>query len=279
MAMAEPLSRLSPGEAPAKRPRAEAGIAVDCRDVSMRFITERRTVTALEDVSFSVESGGFMSLLGPSGCGKSTLLRLVADLLAPTSGTITVLGRTPREARLDRALGFVFQDVALLPWRTALENVALPLEVGGHRGLPAGAPTPRELLRLVGLEGWEGSFPHELSGGMRQRVSIARALLGGPRILLMDEPFGALDEITRDRLNEELRRIWLQTGTTILFVTHSVYEAIYLGETVLVLAANPGRVRAAVEIDLPRERALAIRETEPFNRIAAKLRGLLAGEA
>jgi NitT/TauT family transport system ATP-binding protein len=279
MAMAEPLSRLSPGEAPAKRPRAEAGIAVDCRDVSMRFITERRTVTALEDVSFSVESGGFMSLLGPSGCGKSTLLRLVADLLAPTSGTITVLGRTPREARLDRALGFVFQDAALLPWRTALENVALPLEVGGHRGLPAGAPTPRELLRLVGLEGWEGSFPHELSGGMRQRVSIARALLGGPRILLMDEPFGALDEITRDRLNEELRRIWLQTGTTILFVTHSVYEAIYLGETVLVRAANPGRVRAAVEIDLPRERALAIRETEPFNRIAAKLRGLLAGEA
>jgi NitT/TauT family transport system ATP-binding protein len=279
MAMAEPLSRLSPGEAPAKRPRAEAGIAVDCRDVSMRFITERRTVTALEDVSFSVESGGFMSLLGPSGCGKSTLLRLVADLLAPTSGTITVLGRTPREARLDRALGFVFQDAALLPWRTALENVALPLEVGGHRGLPAGAPTPRELLRLVGLEGWEGSFPHELSGGMRQRVSIARALLGGPRILLMDEPFGALDEITRDRLNEELRRIWLQTGTTILFVTHSVYEAIYLGETVLVLAANPGRVRAAVDIDLPRERALAIRETEPFNRIAAKLRGLLAGEA
>jgi NitT/TauT family transport system ATP-binding protein len=279
MAMAEPLSRLSPGEAPAKRPRAEAGIAVDCRDVSMRFITERRTVTALEDVSFSVEGGGFMSLLGPSGCGKSTLLRLVADLLAPTSGTITVLGRTPREARLDRALGFVFQDAALLPWRTALENVALPLEVGGHRGLPAGAPTPRELLRLVGLEGWEGSFPHELSGGMRQRVTIALATVGGPRILLMDEPFGALDEITRDRLNEELRRIWLQTGTTILFVTHSVYEAIYLGETVLVLAANPGRVRAAVEIDLPRERALAIRETEPFNRIAAKLRGLLAGEA
>jgi NitT/TauT family transport system ATP-binding protein len=279
MAMAEPLARLSPGEAPDKRPRAEAGIAVACRDVSMRFITERRTVTALEDVSFSVESGGFMSLLGPSGCGKSTLLRLVADLLAPTSGTITVLGRTPREARLDRALGFVFQDAALLPWRTALENVALPLEVGGHRGLPAGAPTPRELLRLVGLEGWEGSFPHELSGGMRQRVSIARALLGGPRILLMDEPFGALDEITRDRLNEELRRIWLQTGTTILFVTHSVYEAIFLGEAVLVLAANPGRVRATVEIDLPRERMLSIRETESFNRIAAKMRELLAGEA
>ncbi|MBW0004354.1 MAG: ABC transporter ATP-binding protein [Hyphomicrobiales bacterium] len=281
MAGPAPLARLSPGDAPSRRPRAEAEgeVAVACRNVSMRFITERRVVTALDDVSFSVESGGFLSLLGPSGCGKSTLLRLVADLLTPTSGEIAVLGRTPREARLDRALGFVFQDAALLPWRTALENVALPLEVGGHPGLPSGAPTPRDLLRLVGLEGWEGSFPHELSGGMRQRVSIARALLGGPRILLMDEPFGALDEITRDRLNEELRRIWLQTGTTILFVTHSVYEAIYLGETVLVLAANPGRVRATVEIDLPRERALSIRETEPFNRIAANLRGLLAGEA
>jgi len=275
MAMAEPLSRLSPGDAPAKRPRAEAGIAVDCRDVSMRFITERRTVTALEDVSFSVESGGFMSLLGPSGCGKSTLLRLVADLLAPTSGTITVLGRTPREARLDRALGFVFQDAALLPWRTALENVALPLEVGGHRGLPAGAPTPRELLRLVGLEGWEGSFPHELSGGMRQRVSIARALLGGPRILLMDEPFGALDEITRDRLNEELRRIWLETETTIMFVTHSVYEAMLLGEQVMVMSANPGRVRDIVPIDLPRDRDTSIRETEGFIKVAAHLRDLL----
>jgi NitT/TauT family transport system ATP-binding protein len=279
MAMAEPLTRVSVGEALDKRRVAEAESAVQCRNVSVRFITERRTVTALDDVSFSVETGGFMSLLGPSGCGKSTLLRVVADLLAPTSGSISVLGRTPHEARVDRALGFVFQDAALLPWRTALENVALPLEVGGRRGLPAGAPTPRELLRLVGLEGWEGSFPHELSGGMRQRVSIARALLGGPRLLLMDEPFGALDEITRDRLNEELRRIWLQTGTTILFVTHSVYEAIYLGETVLVLAANPGRVRATVEIDLPRERTLSIRETEPFNRIAAKMRELLAGEA
>jgi NitT/TauT family transport system ATP-binding protein len=275
MAMAEPLSRLSPGEAPAKRPRAEAGIAVDCRDVSMRFITERRTVTALEDVSFSVESGGFMSLLGPSGCGKSTLLRLVADLLAPTSGTITVLGRTPREARLDRALGFVFQDAALLPWRTALENVALPLEVGGHRGLPAGAPTPRELLRLVGLEGWEGSFPHELSGGMRQRVSIARALLGGPRILLMDEPFGALDEITRDRLNEELLRIWEETAVSILFVTHSIYEAAFLGQEVLMLAANPGRVREIVPIDFPSPRRLALRESPDFVRRVAHLRRVL----
>jgi len=236
-------------------------------------------VTALENISFSLRAGGFLCVLGPSGCGKSTLLRVVADLIAPSSGTVTVLGCTPRQARADRTLGFVFQDAALLPWRTVLENVELPLEVGRRRSLPKGAPTPRELLQLVGLECWEASFPHELSGGMRQRVSIARALLGGPRLLLMDEPFGALDEITRDRLNEELRRIWLETRTTILFVTHSVYEAIYLGETVLVLAANPGRVRASIEIDLSRDRALLIRETEPFNRIAARMRGLLGNEA
>jgi NitT/TauT family transport system ATP-binding protein len=274
MAGAEPLVRIASDEA---ADNADVG-AVVCQNVSVCFVSERRTVTALERISFSVEPGGFLCLLGPSGCGKSTLLRVVADLIAPTSGTLSVFGRTPRQARIDRALGFVFQDAALLPWRSALENVELPLEVGGRRSLPKGAPTPRELLQLVGLGGWETSLPHELSGGMRQRVAIARALLGGPRLLLMDEPFGALDEITRDRLNEELRRIWLETGTTILFVTHSVYEAIYLAETVLVLAANPGRVRAAIEIDLPRDRALSIRETEPFNRVAARTRGLLGTE-
>src|SRR5215467_9194799 len=274
MAAAEALARIAPGEVAG----AEQATAVVCQNVSVRFVSDRRIVTALDNISFSVEAGGFLCVLGPSGCGKSTLLRVVADLIDPSSGTLSVFGRTPRQARIDRALGFVFQDAALLPWRTALENVELPLEVGGRRSLLAGAPTPRELLRLVGLEGWEASFPHELSGGMRQRVAIARALLGGPRLLLMDEPFGALDEITRDRLNEELRRIWLETRTTILFVTHSVYEAIYLGETVLVLTANPGRVRASVEIDLSRDRALLIRETEPFNRIAAKTRGLLGGE-
>jgi NitT/TauT family transport system ATP-binding protein len=274
MAGAEPLVRIASDEA---TDNADVGSVV-CQNVSVCFVSERRTVTALERISFSVEPGGFLCLLGPSGCGKSTLLRVVADLIAPTSGTLSVFGRTPRQARIDRALGFVFQDAALLPWRSALENVELPLEVGGRRSLPKGAPTPRELLQLVGLGGWETSLPHELSGGMRQRVAIARALLGGPRLLLMDEPFGALDEITRDRLNEVLRRIWLETGTTILFVTHSVYEAIYLAETVLVLAANPGRVRATIEIDLPRDRALSIRETEPFNRVAARTRGLLGTE-
>ena len=261
--------------APARSPAAAEASAVSCRNVSMRFVTDRRTVTALENISFSVERGGFLSLLGPSGCGKSTLLRIVADLVTPTTGQVSVFGMSPQEARQKRSLGFVFQDAALLPWRTALQNVELPAEVGGFAGLPSGAPTPRELLKLVGLEGWEQNFPHELSGGMRQRVSIARALLGGPRLLLMDEPFGALDEITRDRLNEELRRIWQETGTTILFVTHSVYEAMFLGEEVLVMSANPGRVREIVRIDLPRDRDLSIRETEPFIRIAAKLRNLL----
>ncbi|WP_318987530.1 ABC transporter ATP-binding protein [Falsiroseomonas ponticola] len=249
--------------------------AVECRGVTVRFVTDRRTVTALRDVSMDVEAGGFLSLLGPSGCGKSTLLRVVADLVTPSTGHVSVFGMAPAAARAARTLGFVFQDAALLPWRTALQNVELPLEVGGKRDLPPTAPTPRELLKLVGLEGWENSYPHELSGGMRQRVSIARALLGGPRLLLMDEPFGALDEITRDRLNEELRRVWQETGTTILFVTHSVYEAVYLGEQVLVLAANPGRNAAHVSVDLPRDRDLTIRETPAFTSIVSGLRDAL----
>jgi NitT/TauT family transport system ATP-binding protein len=262
-------------------PAAAAGRAnaVSCQNVTVRFVTARRTVTALENVSFTVDRGGFLSLLGPSGCGKSTLLRVVADLIAPSSGAVSVFGMSPQEARRRRSLGFVFQEAALLPWRTALQNVELPIEVGGYAGLRPGDPTPRELLRLVGLDGWEQSYPHELSGGMRQRVSIARALLGGPRLLLMDEPFGALDEITRDRLNEELRRIWHETKTTILFVTHSVYEAMFLGEQVLVMSPNPGRVRDIVPIDLPRDRDLRVRETEPFVRIAARLRAILGRSA
>ena len=249
--------------------------AVDCRDLTVRFVTERRTVTALEKISFTLERGGFLSLLGASGCGKSTLLRVIADLLPASAGGVTVLGSTPEKARHDRALGFVFQDSALLPWRTALQNVELPLEVGCGKRQQSGA-TPRELLKLVGLEGWEQSFPHELSGGMRQRVSIARALVTSPRILLMDEPFGALDEITRDRLNEELRRIWRQTKTTILFVTHSVYESIFLGEQVLVLAPNPGRVRELMSVGLPADRDLSIRETTAFMDVAKRLRAMLA---
>jgi NitT/TauT family transport system ATP-binding protein len=256
---------------------AEAGAAaVECFDVTVRFVSERHAVTALERVSLTVEEGSFLTLLGPSGCGKSTLLRVIADIIQPSSGSVRVLGKTPAAARRNREIGFVFQDAALLPWRNALDNVRLPLEVGGgRRTLPPGSIGPEALLALVGLAGWEKALPHELSGGMRQRVSIARALLGGPRVLLMDEPFGALDEITRDRLNEELLRIWRETGTTIVFVTHSIYEAAFLSRQVLMLAAGPGRVREVVTIDLPEPRRLSLRETPDFTTQAAHLRAVL----
>jgi NitT/TauT family transport system ATP-binding protein len=245
--------------------------------VSVRFFTERRSVTALKNVSVDIAEGEFMGLLGPSGCGKSTFLRVVADLIAPTSGSVQVLGVTPDTARLRRDIGFVFQDAALLPWRSALQNVELPLEVarGRTKSTKTARATPRELLELVGLKGSEAAYPHELSGGMRQRVSIARALVTDPRILLMDEPFGALDEITRDRLNEELLRVWRELGMTVLFVTHSIYEAAFLAQRVLMLAANPGRVQEIVPVDLPSDRTLSIRETPEFVQLTAKLRRVL----
>jgi NitT/TauT family transport system ATP-binding protein len=256
---------------------AAGAVAVRCRDVSVRFFTERRSVTALKNLSLDVAEGEFLSLLGPSGCGKSTFLRVVADLIPPTSGSMQVLGATPEVARLRRDIGFVFQDAALLPWRTALQNVELPMEVARGRTKADKAPraTPRELLELVGLKGSENAYPHELSGGMRQRVSIARALVTDPRILLMDEPFGALDEITRDRLNEELLRVWRELGMTVLFVTHSIYEAAFLAQRVLMLAANPGRVQEIIPVNLPAERALSIRETPEFVQLTARLRRVL----
>jgi NitT/TauT family transport system ATP-binding protein len=254
---------------------AAAGLpAVECQGVTVRFTTERGTVTALDNIDLTVPQGSFLSLLGPSGCGKSTLLRVVADLIAPTSGNVRVNGEAPEVARQKREIGFVFQDAALLPWRTALENVMLPLEVGGGRQRSSNRD-PGELLALVGLSGWEAAYPHELSGGMRQRVSIARALVSGPKLLLMDEPFGALDEITRDRLNEELLQVWESTGTTILFVTHSIYEAAFLGQEVLLLAARPGRVRELVDVNLPTPRRLPQRETAEFVELAGHLRRVL----
>ncbi|HLJ72508.1 MAG TPA: ABC transporter ATP-binding protein [Roseiarcus sp.] len=247
---------------------------VSLRGVSMRFATERGVITALERIDLDVEDGGFLTLLGPSGCGKSTLLRVVSDLLEPSAGAVKVLGVAPSVARARRDIGFVFQDPALLPWRTALQNVELPLQVGGGKGRP-GRRTPRDLLQLVGLSGWENALPHELSGGMRQRVAIARALVNDPKLLLMDEPFGALDEITRDRLNEELLRVWEETGATVLFVTHSIYEAAFLGQKVLLLAARPGRVREIVPVPLPSPRRLALRETPAFVELVAHLRRVL----
>lgn len=255
----------------------DPGLSIQCRNISVRFFTDRRSVTAIGDLSVDVGVGEFLTLLGPSGCGKSTFLRVVADLVPPSQGELRVLGVTPEAARLRRDIGFVFQDAALLPWRTALQNVELPLEVArGKTQSPKKArATPRELLALVGLKGVENAYPHELSGGMRQRVSIARALVSDPRVLLMDEPFGALDEITRDRLNEELRRVWKELGMTVLFVTHSINEAAFLGQRVLMLAANPGRVREIVPVQLSEDRTLNIRETPEFVQLAAYLRRVL----
>jgi NitT/TauT family transport system ATP-binding protein len=256
----------------ATKPVMEKGaLALD--GVTVTFDTDRGFVTALQDITVSLPEHGFVSLLGPSGCGKSTLLRVVADLLAPAAGSVSVLGSRPEEARKARELGFVFQDAALLAWRTALDNVRLPLQVG-HSSQKE-HESPEELLDLVGLKGRENAYPHELSGGMRQRVAIARALVCRPRVLLMDEPFGALDEITRDRLNEELLRIWEATGTTILFVTHSIPESVFLSQQVLVLSSHPGRVRELVPIELPYPRQLAVRDTPEFTAIAAHLRRLL----
>jgi NitT/TauT family transport system ATP-binding protein len=252
----------------------EEGAAVELRDVTVRFTSERGVTTALERIDLSIPRGGFLTLLGPSGCGKSTLLRVVSDLVPATSGEVRVLGTSASAARARRDIGFVFQDASLLAWRTALENVELPLEVGGG-GKRRGVRDPRELLALVGLSGWEKSYPHELSGGMRQRVAIARALVNDPKLLLMDEPFGALDEITRDRLNEELLRIWENAGATILFVTHSIYEAAFLGQQVLLMAARPGRIREIVPVPLPNPRRIAMRETAQFVELAAHLRRVL----
>lgn len=254
-----------------------AAISVD--RLVVRFDGNDGGITALSDVDFEVPEGGFVTMLGPSGCGKSTLLRAIADLVPASEGEIRVFGRTPEESRRARDFAFVFQDSTLLPWRSAIDNVRLPLEVGRRGGVELERHAePEELLALVGLEGREDALPNELSGGMKQRVSIARALVQKPRVLLMDEPFGALDEITRDKLNEELLRIWRETGTTIMFVTHSVPEAAFLGQKCLVLSAQPGRVRGYSGIDLPEPRQLSVRDTLEFVQITSHLRSLLEVE-
>ena len=245
-------------------------LAASLTQASVRF----GNLTALSDVTLDIGVGEFWTILGPSGCGKSTMLRLVSDLVPPTTGTVEIHGKTTEAARLARDFAFVFQDATLLPWRSALKNVELPLEMGRKRGIaiPRGDRTPMELLELVGLKGREDALPHELSGGMRQRVAIARALVCQPKLLLMDEPFGALDEMTRDRLNMQLLDIWRETGVTCLFVTHSIPEAVLLGQKVLMLRAHPGRVKEVVEIDLPEPRNVELRETPEFNRYSSYLR-------
>jgi len=250
-----------------------AAIAASFRNADVRF----GSFTAIRNLTLDIEEGALYTILGPSGCGKSTMLRLVSDLVPAAAGEVTVFGETTEAARLARKFAFVFQDATLLPWRTALQNVELPLEMGRKRGieLPVSDRTPAELLELVGLKGRENALPHELSGGMRQRVAIARALVCKPKLLLMDEPFGALDEMTRDMLNLQILDIWKETGATILFVTHSIPEAVFLGQKVLMLASHPGRLREIVDIDLPEPREMHLRDTPEFIKYTAYLRKLL----
>jgi NitT/TauT family transport system ATP-binding protein len=226
---------------------------------------------ALRDVSLAVDRGEFVSLIGPSGCGKSSLLRIVGDLVAPSAGRVTVNGKSPRAARLGREYGIVFQAPVLYDWRTVEANVRLPLEIlGSPRG--EREARARALLRLVGLEAFRGHYPWQLSGGMQQRVAIARALVTHPAILLMDEPFGALDEMTRERLNGELLSACAETGATVLFVTHSIAEAVFLSSRVVVLSPRPGRVERVVDVDLPRPRGEKTRALPRFFELVTTVR-------
>jgi NitT/TauT family transport system ATP-binding protein len=252
----------------------DAGVAIDIRDLSLTFQTADAPVTALSKVGLQVRAGEFVSLIGPSGCGKTTLMRVMADLARPTSGTITVNGMSPAEARLARAYGYVFQAPALYAWRTVKRNLMLPLEI---MGIPKSEREKRaaQYLEMVGLQDFTGKFPWQLSGGMQQRVSIARALSFEPKLLLMDEPFGALDEITRDHLNEQLLRLWEQTQKTVIFVTHSIPEAVFLSGRIVVMSPRPGRILKVIESDLPTERTLDVRETPAFLDIAHRVRQAL----
>jgi len=229
------------------------------------------TVRALQDVSLTIRRRELVSLIGPSGCGKSTLLRLIGDLLSPTSGSLLVNGKTPRQARLARDYGIVFQQPVLYDWRTVEQNVQLPLEVMGVPRPERQARTA-QLLDLVGLEEFARRYPWELSGGMQQRVSIARALSFRPSVLLMDEPFGALDEMTRERLNRELLNVWAETETTLVFVTHSIAEAVFLSDRIVVMSPRPGRVETVLTVDLPRPRGPETRDLPRFFELIAEVR-------
>jgi NitT/TauT family transport system ATP-binding protein len=262
------------GAATAGRPPA-----IEIRALSLTFETADGPVHALADVDLRIEEGEFVSLIGPSGCGKTTLLRLIADLEQPTSGALTVNGWTAQQARLERRYGYVFQAPALYPWRTVERNVMLPLEI---MGMPAAErkERARRYLALVNLSGFERKFPWQLSGGMQQRASIARALSFDPALLLMDEPFGALDEIVRDHLNEQLLQLWDRTFKTVVFVTHSIQEAVFLSTRIVVMSPRPGRIIDVVDCGFPRKRTLDIRETPEFVKIAHRVRqGLRAGHS
>ncbi len=254
-----------------------AAAVIEAKGLELTFQTADSPVYALSNVNLTVEDGDFISFIGPSGCGKTTLLRVIADLEQPTSGSITVNGMTPSQARLARAYGYVFQAPGLLPWRTVDKNVALPLEIMGFEDV--GERVKRN-LDLVNLTGFENKFPWQLSGGMQQRVSIARALAFDPKLLLMDEPFGALDEIVRDKLNQQLLELWDRTKKTVVFVTHSIPEAVFLSSKIVVMSPRPGRIIDVIETRFPRNRTLDIRETPEFLKVAQRVRdGLKAGHS
>ncbi|MFB2581481.1 ABC transporter ATP-binding protein [Herbiconiux sp. P15] len=258
-----------------------ATAAVEVVGVDKIFVGKKKaTVTALENIDLTVAPGEFVSLIGPSGCGKSTLLRLIADLDAPTGGTVTVFGKTARQARIDQEYGIAFQQAGLLPWRTVAGNIELPLELHGVGG-PARKSRSAELLALVGLSDFADNYPDQLSGGMQQRVAIARSLAESPRLLLMDEPFGALDEMTRERMQTELVRITAETGAAVVFVTHSIPEAVYLSNRVVVMSPRPGRIRDILTVSLgsAAERTEQLRENEAFFENVSRVRELLHGEA
>ena len=254
-----------------------AGPVISARGLSLVFQTADQPVTALSEVNLEVGDGDFVSFIGPSGCGKTTLLRVIADLEQATSGAISVNGMTPAEARLNRAYGYVFQAPALYPWRTVEQNVGLPLEI---MRLDNPGERIRRNIEMVNLTGFEKKFPWQLSGGMQQRVSIARALAFDPKLLLMDEPFGALDEIVRDKLNQQLLELWGRTQKTVVFVTHSIPEAVFLSSKIVVMSPRPGRVIDVIESNFPRDRTLDIRETPEFLEVARRVReGLKAGHS
>ncbi len=252
---------------------------VSASKLGLTFQTNDGPVEALSNVDLGIGKGEFVSFIGPSGCGKTTFLRVIADLEQPTSGTILVNGMTPSQARQRRSYGYVFQAAALFPWRTIERNVALPLEIMGI-GRAEQQERIRRTLDLVNLTGFEKKYPWQLSGGMQQRASIARALAFDADLLLMDEPFGALDEIVRDHLNKQLLELWARTQKTICFVTHSIPEAVYLSTRIVVMSPRPGRVTDVIESTLPRERPLHIRETPEFLAIAHRVReGLHQGHS